>query len=258
MHFLPNTQRSLSRENINYGLFFIYGMRILTIFGAMKFFKPDFIDFFKELAANNHKDWFDLNRKRYEQSVKKPFAAFTQYMIDVIAKENSDFNDLLAKDCIFRINRDIRFSNDKTPYKTMSSAVIATGGKKSTAINGIYFEFSAEHVRVYGGIYEINKEDLLTLRHGIADNLDAFKSCYQHPDFVEFFGDIKGDKNKVLPAALKTVAAAEPLLLNKQFYFYATFPSETVLREDLDTLLLKAYHVGKPLEDFFNQLIHRS
>ena len=126
----------------------------------MKFFNPDFIDFFKELAANNHKDWFDLNRKRYEQSVKKPFAAFTQYMIDVIAKENSDFNDLLAKDCIFRINRDIRFSNDKTPYKTMSSAVIATGGKKSTAINGIYFEFSAEHVRVYGGIYEINKEEI--------------------------------------------------------------------------------------------------
>jgi uncharacterized protein (TIGR02453 family) len=160
MHFLPITQRPLSRENTNYGLFFIYGMRILTIFGAMKFFNPDFIDFFKELAANNHKDWFDLNRKRYEQSVKKPFAAFTQYMIDVIAKENSDFNDLLAKDCIFRINRDIRFSNDKTPYKTMSSAVIATGGKKSTAINGIYFEFSAEHVRVYGGIYEINKEEI--------------------------------------------------------------------------------------------------
>jgi uncharacterized protein (TIGR02453 family) len=160
MYFLPITQRSLSRENTNYGLFFIYGMRILTIFGAMKFFNPDFIDFFKELAANNHKDWFDLNRKRYEQSVKKPFAAFTQYMIDVIAKENSDFNDLLAKDCIFRINRDIRFSNDKTPYKTMSSAVIATGVKKSTAINGIYFEFSAEHVRVYGGIYEINKEEI--------------------------------------------------------------------------------------------------
>lgn len=224
----------------------------------MKFFNLDFIDFFKELAANNHKDWFDLNRKRYEHSVKKPFAAFTQHMINVIGTENPAFQDLLAKDCIFRINRDIRFSNDKTPYKSMCSAVIATGGKKSTAINGICFEFSAEHVRVYGGIYEIDKEDLKTLRYGIAENLEAFRNCYQHPDFVGLFGDIKGDKNKVLPPDLKGLIPVEPLLLNKQFYFYTTFPSETLLREDLDTLLLKAYHVGKPLEDFFNQLIHRS
>ena len=85
----------------------------------MGYFSPDYLDFFIELAANNHKDWFDLNRKRYEASVKKPFAQFTQALIDRIAVTNPSFQHVLAKDCIFRINRDIRFSADKTPYKLM-------------------------------------------------------------------------------------------------------------------------------------------
>ncbi len=91
----------------------------------MAFFTEDFLNFFIELAPNNHKDWFDLNRKRCEESIKKPFYAFTQHLIDRITKSDAAFKDLLAKDCVFRINRDIRFSKDKSPYKLQYSAVIA-------------------------------------------------------------------------------------------------------------------------------------
>ena len=106
----------------------------------MSFFTSDYLEFFKELAANNHKEWFDANRKRYETSVKEPFKAFTQHLIDELAKKEPVFKDLKASDCIFRINRDIRFSKDKTPYKTMCSAVISPNGKKSSSIHGIYFD----------------------------------------------------------------------------------------------------------------------
>ena len=224
----------------------------------MGYFSPDYLDFFIELAANNHKDWFDLNRKRYEASVKKPFALFTQSLIDRIAVANPSFQHVLAKDCIFRINRDIRFSADKTPYKLMCSAVVSPEGKKSTAINGIYVELTPEHVRVYGGVYEIDKENLLELREGIAANEAAFKRLISEPTFSSFYGSIHGEKNKMLPAHLKSAATQEPLIFNKQFYFYATFPAELILQDELLETLNTAYEIGRPIESFFNQFIHRS
>lgn len=211
-----------------------------------------------DLAANNHKDWFDQNRSRYEIHVKKPFAVFTQALIDHLAVQYPIFKNLLAKDCMFRINRDIRFSKDKTPYKLMCSAVVSPEGKKSTAINGIYFELTPEHVRVYGGVYEINKESLQELREGIASNLADFNNLITHPHFVAFYGNIHGEKNKVLPSELKAVGLEQPLLFNKQFYFYATFPAALMLEDQLLDTLLKAYEIGRPLETFFNQFIHRN
>ena len=93
------------------------------------YFSPDFLQFFKELAANNHKEWFDENRKRYETVVKKPFEVFVQHAIDEMAKLDPRLSELDPKKCIFRINRDIRFSKDKAPYKLNRSAAISVGGR---------------------------------------------------------------------------------------------------------------------------------
>ena len=126
----------------------------------MAFFTQDLLDFFIELAPNNNKDWFDENRKRYEKSVKEPFKDFVNHLIKKLTEIDPAFSEIEAKDCIFRINRDIRFSKEKQPYKLQVSAVVAPEGKKSKAINGVYFEISPEHLRIYGGVYEIEKDDL--------------------------------------------------------------------------------------------------
>ncbi len=223
----------------------------------MAFFEQDFLNFFIELAANNHKDWFDANRKRYEKSVRDPFKDFVQHMIDRVAEKDDAFKGLEPKHCIFRINRDIRFSKDKTPYKLMVSAVVAPEGKKSKAVNGVYFELGPEHLRIYGGVYEIDKDDLLTLREGIAADPKKFKQLYTEPNFVETFGELQGDKNKIIPKHLKDAAADESLIYNKQWYFYATFEPEAILREDLDEVILRCYNAGRPMEKFFNDLIKR-
>ena len=223
----------------------------------MAHFNKDFLQFFIDLAPNNNKDWFDLNRKRYENSVREPFRNFVQSVIEAIAADHPEFKGLEAKDCMFRINRDIRFSNDKTPYKMMMSAVVAPEGKKSKAINGVYFEFGPEHVRVYGGIYEIDKEDLQSIREGIANNLSKFRSTYTNKEFVDLYGEIRGEKNKLLPKELKEASAEEPLIFNKQWYFYTQFEPEVILKEDLKELILECYRIGQPVENFFNELIHR-
>ena len=223
----------------------------------MSFFSPDYLQFFIELAANNNKDWFDLNRKRYEQNVKKPFTVFVQHIIDQLAKNDNTFKELEAKECIFRINRDIRFSKDKSPYKMMCSAVVAPEGKKSKAVNGVYFEFGPEHMRVYGGVYEIEKEDLEAVREGIAQDISKFQRAYQNPIFEKTFGEILGDKNKVLPAHLREAASIEPLIFNKQWYFYTQFEPETILKENLDEIVMNCYEAGRPVESYFNELIKR-
>jgi uncharacterized protein (TIGR02453 family) len=223
----------------------------------MTFFNQDFLQFFLDLAGNNNKDWFDQNRKRYEVNVKDAFKNFVTHIITKLAEEDPAFKELEASSCIFRINRDIRFSKDKTPYKMNVSAVVAPEGKKSKAINGVYFELGPEHVRVYGGVYEIDKDDLLTVREGIAKNPEKFKKLYSDASFKNVFGEILGEKNKVIPKELKEAAEKEPLIYNKQWYFYKQFEAEVVLSENLDQLILDCYKAGQPVEKFFNELIKR-
>lgn len=223
----------------------------------MSFFKQDYLDFFMELAPNNNKDWFDANRKRYEQNVKKPFQDFVSHLIQKISVKYPEFKELEAKDCLFRINRDIRFSKDKAPYKLMMSAVVAPGGKKSRAINGVYFELTPEHVRIYGGVYEVEKEDMLLIREGIAAKPTEFKKLYTDKAFTKLFGQIQGEKNKTLPKELKEAADLEPLIYNKQWYFYTELPAESILDPKLDQIIVDSFEVCLPLEQFFNNLIKR-
>lgn len=220
----------------------------------MAHFEKDFLNFFKELGANNHKEWFDENRNRYETIVREPFKIFVQDVIDKVALIDPAFTELEPKDCIFRINRDIRFSKDKAPYKNHVSAVVAPEGKKSRAINGVYFELSAEHVRVYGGIYEVDKDDLLLIREGIAEKKAEFKKLYSDKAFTQLFGEIQGEKNKLVPKHLKEASESEPLIYNKQWYFYTQLPAEAVLNHDLADYVVECFKTARPIEKFLNAL----
>ncbi len=228
----------------------------MVIFTFMeKIFTQDFLDFFIELASNNNKDWFDQNRSRYEKNVKEPFKYFVQQLITEFSKIDPKFKETEPKDCIFRINRDIRFSKDKSPYKLQVSAVISPEGKKSRAIDGIYIELTPEHVRVYGGVYEVDKDDLQSIREGIAKNLNEFSKLISNQDFRKVFGELRGEKNKVLPKELKNAGEQEPLMYNKQWYFFTEFDPEIILEQDLIKRVIEVYKVARPVEQFFNRFI---
>jgi uncharacterized protein (TIGR02453 family) len=223
----------------------------------MAFFDPDFIQFFKDLAPNNNKDWFDINRSRYESIIREPFKKFVDHMISVLAAENPQLKDLQNKDCIFRINRDIRFSKDKTPYKMNVSAAVFVGGKKAYSAEGVYFELGPEHVRIYGGLYEMSKEELLQVREGIAANQKEFKKIYSAPTFEGVFGEIRGEKNKIIPKELKEAAETEEMIYNKQFYYFAEFPPEKLLDDNFDKTIVEIYKAGRPMEQFFSKILKR-
>ena len=95
----------------------------------MSYFDPDFLEFFSELDQDNNKKWFDKNRKRYLKTIKEPFYEFIQELIIRLQQEDSElFTE--PKESIFRVNRDLRFTKDKTPYKLHVSASMSTGGRK--------------------------------------------------------------------------------------------------------------------------------
>ncbi len=219
----------------------------------MQYFTPDFLQFFIDLAPNNNKDWFDENRKRYLNSVKEPFKTFVEKMISNVLEVEKEWGELEAKNCIFRINRDIRFSKDKTPYKMKVSAAIVDGGKKNHTTPGLYFELGPEDVRVYGGVYQLEKDQLLSVREAIADNLDAFKAAVNNPTFKKIYSEIHGDKNKIIPKHLKAAAEKEPLIFNKNWYYFAKFEPEMILSDNFDQFVLSIYKAGNPVKAFFEK-----
>lgn len=206
----------------------------------MAWFTNDFNAFFKDLAKNNNKDWFDANRKRYEASVKKPFEAFVAEAIKQVAKHDKNVR-IEPKEAIFRINRDIRFSKDKTPYKLNTSAIVSAAGRKDHSTPGIYFELGPESVKFYGGAYEPEKDQLEKIRTAIMRDPKGFRKTIENKTFTALFDGVRGDANKVLPAEFKEAAKKEPLIANKQFYVGAELPAKLVADPKLMEKLMDHY-----------------
>ena len=216
----------------------------------MPYFTQDFIAFFQELSSNNNREWFHANKKRYEQSVKLPFKHFVEEIIDRVGADDPNVI-ITAKDSIFRINRDIRFSPDKTPYKTQMSAIVSAGGKKDKSVPGLYFQFGAEDARLYSGAHMLEKNTLQNIREGIAANLKEFDRLINDPPFKQKWGNIQGDKHKRLPKELKAAAEQQPLIFNKSFYYFVQLEPEIILKEELADMIMDYYFAANPLKAFF-------
>lgn len=212
----------------------------------MNWFSPDLNAFFKELAKNNNKEWFDANRKRYEASVKQPFEAFTAEAIARIGRHDKSVR-ITPKEAIFRINRDIRFSKDKTPYKLEASAIISPAGRADHTVPGIYFAFGPEAVKFYGGCYQPDKEQLHRIRTALVRDGKGFRKAIGSKSFSSMFGSVQGEVNKVLPAEFKDAVAKEPLIAHKQFYVGAELSSKMVTSATLMDTFLDHYLAMRPL-----------
>ena len=211
-----------------------------------------FLDFLRELELNNDRDWFKANKKRFENEVKRPFEALVQEVIDVVAKVDGAI-DIEPKDAVFRIYRDTRFSKDKTPYKTHMGAVVGPGGRRALDSIGVYFEVSGHRLGIASGLYMPDKDRLLAVRRLIMSRGAELEKVLKGAKFKRLFGEIQGEKNKVLPKEFKEVAKSRPLLFNKQFYCWAEYDPEEAKRDDLPKFVLDHYKAALPLNEFLAQ-----
>lgn len=215
----------------------------------MNYFNTAFLQFFEELSKNNTTVWFNENRKIYEKEVKKPFSDFVVEMIARIQQYEPDIQ-IKASDAIMRINKDIRFSKDKTPYNTHVSANISVYGKKDKSYPGFYFQLSPKEVAIYGGVFMVENTMLQNIRNCIANNLTDFSSAYNDTLFKEKFGSIQGEQNKRIPTEFQAVWGKEPLIANKQFYYSASLKSDIITSAQLPDKLMDYYLAGKKVNDF--------
>jgi uncharacterized protein (TIGR02453 family) len=218
----------------------------------MKYFTPDYLQFFKDLAAHNNRDWFHENKARYEMSVKKPFECFIQELIIAVQKHDKSIQ-IKPSEAIFRINRDIRFSKEKTPYKLSASAVIAPGGRKSQGASGLYVECGPEKLAMAGGVYSPKKEQLQKIRELIAKKPSIMMEFLADKAFKKIWGEMQGEKNKILSPEFKKAAEKCPLIFNKQFYTWVELNPKIITSDKLMETVMEHYMAAKPLMQFLNK-----
>ncbi len=207
--------------------------------------------FFKELAKNNHKEWFHANKKRYENEVKVPFLNLLEELLATLTEwDNRILPD--AKKAMFRINRDIRFSKDKAPYHTLLKAGFSPNGKKSV-LPGYYLGIDAQSIHVGGGLFMLRPPELKLVREHIAKNPKALIDIANAPSFTQNFGKLKGEKAKRLDKALLPIAEKTDLIYHKQFYAMAEFPLDPFYgSEELSKEVLNHFEAIRPLNTYLN------
>ena len=218
---------------------------------AMKHFTDEFRAFFRDLAKNNNKKWFDANRKRYEHHVKQPFADFVRALITELATHDSAFAKLLPKDAIGRINRDTRFAKDKTPYNIFVNAILTPGGRKEMGKPGIALRLG-DGIWVGGGSYMPSKEKLQAIRERIRDETDEFQKLLKARRFKSRFGEIQGDAHKRIPKEFQDTFEREPLIARKQFYYTAELDGQILTSAKLTKTIMQYWEAAKPMNEFLN------
>ena len=173
------------------------------------------VDFLEKLKENNNREWFQANKRLYDDA-RGEFEQFIAMLIPVVRGMDSGVDVVSPKECLFRIFRDVRFSKDKSPYKTNFGAFIAKGGRKSPYA-GYYLHIEPGASFIGGGAYMPESQYLKAIRNGIFKNVDEYKAIIEGAEFRKFFGGMFGEKLKNAPKGFPKDFADIDLLKNKHY-----------------------------------------
>ena len=213
------------------------------------------LNFLLELKENNNKEWFDQNRDRYQECRKKVLF-LTELIIHEVGKFDSEIGNLAAKDCVFRIFRDVRFSNDKTPYKTNMGSFIAKGGRKSVGA-GYYLHIEPGGSFVGGGAYCPPADSLKALRTEIFDHPEEFKQLILSDSFRKVYPEFYDDKLKTAPKGFPKDFPDIDLLKYKSFAFGSSIDDSVVASDSYVTKIVGSLKELYPVNRFLNEAIEK-
>jgi uncharacterized protein (TIGR02453 family) len=210
--------------------------------------------FLRKLKKNNNKPWFDANRNAYTEA-KQEVESFLGGLIAAYGKTDDSISRLTPKECMFRINRDVRFSKDKSPYKLNFGASINPGGKKST-LAGYYLHIEPGQSFVGGGLWMPMPTELSKIRQEIDYNLEEFNKIINAAAFKKEFGGLyAGDDMKLqrVPKGFENDNAAAEYLKLKSFIAMKPLADEVLTSKKLLKESLRAFNTIKPLILFLNR-----
>jgi uncharacterized protein (TIGR02453 family) len=211
------------------------------------------LHFLKELARNNNKVWYQKNKDLYIRA-KHDFELVTGLLINEIGKFDKNVSGCLPKDCIFRIFRDVRFTSDKTPYKTNFGAYISRGGRKG-GYAGYYLHIEPGSYFLAGGIYMPPPPVLKAIRNEIYHNIDEFLEILGQKKFREYFGRIWGEKLTAPPRGFSKDFPEIELLKYKHYNVMHELDEQKLTGKDFISYAADVYHEMLPFNRFLNQAI---
>jgi uncharacterized protein (TIGR02453 family) len=209
-------------------------------------------NFLRQLAQNNNKAWFDAHRADYA-AAKLQFEALLEDLIMNFGPVE-DLLGMSPKDFTFRINRDVRFSNDKSPYKTNMAASLGRGGKKSRHLS-YYLHVQPGESFIGGGIYMPEGDQLKVIRKQIDEDPREFKKIIANKDFVKYFGGLSGDKLKTAPKGYAPDHPEIELLRHKQFLAVHPLKESDVTSTKFVPHMVSVCKAMKPFNEYLSQLL---
>ena len=211
----------------------------------------DVLDFLKKLKKNNDREWFAANKKEF-LSIQENMIAFADGVVEGMSKVDH-IETPSGKKSLFRIYRDTRFSNDKTPYKTHFGGYLKGATKQLRG--GYYFHVEEGHSFVGGGFWDPNPDDLKRIRKAIAEDPDELRKIINSNAFTSTFGTLKGDQVKSAPKGYSKDDPAIDLLRYKQFLISKEFTDQEVLSADYSDKVIATFKAMRPFFDYMSYIL---
>jgi uncharacterized protein (TIGR02453 family) len=210
-------------------------------------------NFLKKLRRNNNREWFEKNKPTYLK-IKEEFELFVADVLHEMIPVDETLAGLDPRKLTFRIYRDIRFSKDKTPYKTFLSAGLSAAGK-GTGIPGYYFQIEPGNKSMMAsGLYLPNADFLGKIRQEIDYSGDRFKALLSEKKFKKAFGELwDGDKLKTVPKGYQKDHPHIEYLRLRSFMATRTFADAEVESRNFLKQLVESMRVSRPLNDFLRE-----
>ena len=216
------------------------------------------LKFLSELKEHNVKEWFDANRKRYDAAKENVNSVFEE-LIKEIGKFDKDIAALQLKDCTYRINRDVRFSKDKTPYKNNIAAYFAKGGKKTDA-SGYYLHIEPGGAFIGAGCWWPHTKLLAATRQEIDYNFKDWQKILAEKQFKKVFTDgvLKIHTLQRAPKGYEENNPAIEFIKLKSFNVIQKFPDGEMMQKDFAKNTAAKFKTVKPMIDFLNNAVHEA
>lgn len=214
-------------------------------------FPPDFLRFFRELARNNDRAWFQDNKDRYRRSVVEPMLAFITAMQAPLARISPHYLAIPKAHggSLFRIYRDTRFSKDKTPYKTHAAAQFRHSAGRDAHAPGFYVHFGPDGLFFGGGIWQPPSPQLKAIREFIVDNPSAWRKL-RKAKALRDRGGLRGDQLKRPPRGFDPAHEHVDDLRHKSFYVMEEAKPALLRDPALPKRVTAAFRAAAPLNHF--------
>lgn len=222
--------------------------------GSKADFSGQTFDFLRDLVQNNNREWFQANRARYDAAKAELCGVVERVLTGMSTFE--PLANTAVKDCIFRINRDIRFSKDKAPYKSNLAFAIGPGGRHSGRID-YYVHIQPGNQSFLGaGMWQPTPANLAKFRQEVDYNAGELKQIIEADEFRTYFPEAHGEVMKTTPKGYPADHPEINLLRRKELFFIHRFADKDVMKTGFADEIIKGSRILKPYCDFLNYLFY--